>query len=56
MTTWARYGEGDYLNIRPEPGDWSFGRAEANAPKIMDDALVRLSGGVAREAFDRAED
>lgn len=44
VTTWGRYGEGDYLEIRPEPGDWSFGGAEADAPKIMDDALIQLTG------------
>lgn len=41
--------EGDYLEIKLEPSDWSFGGAEADAPKIMDDALIRLAGTALEE-------
>ncbi len=41
-TTWSSSAEGDYVDIRPEPGDWFFGGGAPGDPKILDDALLEL--------------
>ncbi|MDJ0657570.1 MAG: glucodextranase DOMON-like domain-containing protein, partial [Xanthomonadales bacterium] len=43
VTTWDVNGEGTYLNTDPEPSNWHFGGAPADAPKVMDDLLVTIS-------------
>ena len=35
-------GEGGYIDILPEPAQWTVGGAEPGAPKILDDVLIRL--------------
>lgn len=42
ITTWDISGEGAYRDLSPEGGEWSFGGAEANSPKILDDVLIQL--------------
>ena len=44
VTTWDATGEGVYVDLQPEPSEWFFGGAEADAPKIMDDLLIEVNG------------
>ncbi len=42
VTTWDATGEGVYVDISPEPADWFFSGAPADAPKLMDDVMLTL--------------
>ncbi|XOV80792.1 MAG: alpha-amylase family glycosyl hydrolase [Aestuariibacter sp.] len=43
-TTWDIAGEGYYRDIESEGGEWTFGGAEAGAPKVLDDVFLKLTG------------
>ena len=45
ITTWEHNAEGEYTEVFEAPSDWFFGGAPPGSPKILDDALVVLSGG-----------
>ena len=42
ISTWEASGEGVYLEILPEPSEWFFSGAEADAPRTMDDVIISL--------------
>lgn len=42
LTTWDKTGEGGNRPITPEGGVWDFGGAPATAPRIMDEAWLKL--------------
>ena len=40
ITTW----DSAYTSLAPEPSEWTFGGAEPDAPRIMDDILLEFGG------------
>ena len=44
ISTWDITGEGMLRGISPDGGRWSFGGANPDAPRIMDDITLSVSG------------
>ena len=42
VTTWDKSGEGNYREFAEKPDVWTFGGANKNSPKILDDVFLKL--------------
>jgi glycosidase len=42
ITTWDKSGEGNYRELSENAAPWTFGGADSNEPKILDDVLIKL--------------
>ncbi len=48
LSTWDKTGEGVLRELAVEPSAWSFGGADANAPKVLDDVWLKLQPATRR--------
>lgn len=49
ITTWDKSGEGNYRELSAKEALWTFGGADANEPKILDDVFIKLQPYIPEE-------